>query len=524
MTVSTPFISRLSTLVFFLFCFPLLFCTQPGQAQENQCLAGTQLADRGMKLFADNRKKGLAALIRAHEFCPDEQGITYNLGLAYFQYGSINMALQTWQGLIDQGAAQPQLLNNTAWALRRTGRPEQGLKLADKGLQDTPGDPALLDTAVQCLLDLGRYADAYERLTGASGEKMQKIRNKTGKLMQDQLWREYHQGKEQQALSNAIRLCKRFPNEPLFSQAQQTMLDAMVDDSVKIPLPQQDSLQNRRLGLITAAGDESLDSRIAALTPPATPREGYALIIGLGRYENITAPRYAERDAKNIYQVLKQRGMLPGDSNHVQLLLNKRATNTRIREKVAWLLEKARLHPRAAVYFYFSGHGAPLTGKDNREVTDGLLLPYDTSTRVMNSSTALSVQWLNSRLAKLKNPHTLAMVDACFTGEGRSVSTHKGAVLRLKSSLFNNQKKPLMVAAGQTPAQEFEPGRQGAFTYFLIEALLGDAEDKNQDQLIDAVEAFDHVQKRLADMNMPQDPSLSPRVAVPLARLGNEQN
>ena len=56
-------------------------CKSVGIAGDT-CLLGREMAVKSIQTFEKDQKKGLAGLIQARKFCPADEDITYNLGLA----------------------------------------------------------------------------------------------------------------------------------------------------------------------------------------------------------------------------------------------------------------------------------------------------------------------------------------------------------------------------------------------------------------------------------------------------------
>ena len=491
------------------------------EAWAEECMISRELASKGMALYQKDKAKGLAALSQAARLCPGNKSIAYNLGLAYYLRGNKREAYDIWRGLVSAGSRDKKTLANGAWAALELGLADEAVRIADKGLAAHPGDEALMDTKANGLFALRRFRDCYVWVSQMSGGKTSEFRAAAAKYIVDDAWRRFRHGDKKRALSDLITMSGTYPRESAFSEAKDKMVMAMVDDSFVLPpvsqLPDGFSPPPH-----IEAADDSLDSEIAGLKRISNKekrRHAYALIVGISDYENINDLPYAVRDAKNIHRLLARRGPFINDTRHILLRLNDDASHTKLYRDIKWLLNRGKLHPDALLLFYFSGHGAPVIRQGGNEVTDGLLLPSDAVAEVLSDRTALSMNWLKDQLAGLKNRDVVCVVDACFTGEGRSVTPFKGAMVEIDESFMKGE-KPIIVAAGQRAAREYADGRQGAFTYFFLEGLLGKADGKNGDSdgWVDALEAFKHAKDRLQDMGMDQDPSMHPEVRVRLVK------
>ncbi len=67
-------------------------------------------------------------------------------------------------------------------------------------------------------------------------------------------------------------------------------------------------------------------------------------------------------------------------------------------------------------------------------------------------------------------------------------------------------------------AEEYTPGRQGAFTYFFLKGLMGEG-DQNQNGWVDTLEAYRYACGKLEALGLEQNPQMSVRKAIPLSRV-----
>ena len=124
-------------------------------------------------------------------------------------------------------------------------------------------------------------------------------------------------------------------------------------------------------------------------------------------------------------------------------------------------------------FFYFSGHGSPVVGTDKTTIDDGLLVPYAATLDNLDDRTAISLAYLKSELGKIKNKSVVILIDACFSGSGKSVSGMKLIKPQVNQKLLSSNKLFISAAAADRPAEEYVPGQQGAFTYFFSESFDG---------------------------------------------------
>src|SRR5262249_40493335 len=125
---------------------------------------------------------------------------------------------------------------------------------------------------------------------------------------------------------------------------------------------------------------------------------------------------------------------------------------------------------------------------------------------------------LYETLNGLRAENIVVILDSCFSGApGRSV-TPKGArpaVVKVEDPLLAGGKVMVLAAAtGTQISSEDIDDEHGLFTYYFIDAIIGDA-DGDQDGLVSVSEAFhyvrDHVSKTaLEELNRDQTPVLLP--------------
>jgi hypothetical protein len=114
----------------------------------------------------------------------------------------------------------------------------------------------------------------------------------------------------------------------------------------------------------------------AAAPLAAAPRTHRALLVGINAYPN-PADRLAGcvNDALLVSSVLQECGF---DARDIRLLVDERATQAAILDRLAWLWDDVR--PGDQRVFYYSGHGAQLPRYDAQEEVDHLdecLVPAD---------------------------------------------------------------------------------------------------------------------------------------------------
>ena len=175
--------------------------------------------------------------------------------------------------------------------------------------------------------------------------------------------------------------------------------------------------------------------KVAAPPPPAAApvlptRNQWAVVIGVGRYENRAIPslRYTVADAEAIYQTLI--GPAGFKKDHVLLLTDTSERKPTLRN-IKWAL--GTFLGRSAqkddtVLIFFAGHGAPEVDTRGLE-RDGLakyLIPGDADPDDLYS-TALPMDELQTIFQRIESERVVAFLDACYSGAagGRTFASKK---------------------------------------------------------------------------------------------------
>lgn len=223
------------------------------------------------------------------------------------------------------------------------------------------------------------------------------------------------------------------------------------------------------------------------------PGELYAVIIGIGNYqnENIRDLKFAVNDAKAIYELLidPNYGRIP--ENHIQLLLDHKATKKDIQFAIGkWLSEKAS--PEDTVLFYYAGHGAP----------DGNSFYWVTYDADMNSlyPSALSNSEIFDMLRRIQAGRMIGFLDACHSAATvNKLNGTRGISIDLYYDKSLGQDQVIISASDGTQLSvELEEFRHGIFTYYLLEGLQGKA-DSNADGLVDSDEIWNYVKDQVPE-------------------------
>ena len=230
----------------------------------------------------------------------------------------------------------------------------------------------------------------------------------------------------------------------------------------------------------------------AAKPAGVTIPRSYALIIGIGRYQNIPADRqlqFSERDADSIYWILINPEGGNFRAENVHRLIGAKATLSNIRQELEnWLPSVAQDGDR--VLIYFAGHGFLAQGK-------AYLAPYDIDLKNITTS-GYPMETLGSVIGgKIRAKSKILLTDACHSGAIRPEDTQNfnHRVIDLDKSLFS-------LTASRDREQSFESpdwgGGHGIFTYYVVKGLEGEA-DENRNGIVTADELQDYVYRNVRE-------------------------
>jgi len=114
---------KLKTL--YLLCIAMIFTAQaftlPAVAEDSRCALAKKIGEKAALKFKDDKTEGLKLFIKAHDLCPDDAGLNFNLGLAYYKYGNLNEAEGYLKKAVSKDCGNGDRLNLLAWVMLETG-------------------------------------------------------------------------------------------------------------------------------------------------------------------------------------------------------------------------------------------------------------------------------------------------------------------------------------------------------------------------------------------------------------------
>jgi tetratricopeptide (TPR) repeat protein len=490
-----------------------------GPAWADNCPLAKELAAKSIEIFQKDHEKGLAGLIQAQKYCPEDPAIAYNLGLAYYRYKRPDLAYDTWKGLAEKKKDDHKLLANLGWIALELDRISEAASWAEKAYKIKADDENICSLSLEVLFREGKYLKALSFVRNHSGAVPSENLAKAASYVAEEQWNVFRSGRKEQAAQEMMKLSREYPDLVEFQQAKDKMFAAILDASADIPLPRPLPHRQASSAYPGAAAPESEVLDLKSAKGALKPRDdAYALVVGIRRYKELTGPRFADHDARQVQRMLSNMAGFRNDPGHIRLRVDADASIGNLYGDLHWLIRKAKLNPAASIFFYFSGHGSPVLEDDKTSLRDGLLVPYEASLDNLNDRTALPLSYLRKELGALKNKNVVCMIDACFSGSGKSVSGMKLIKPKVNADLLASDKLFISAAAADRPAEEYVSGQQGAFTYFFLKALMGEG-DTNSDGWVDTLEAYNYARDKLKALGLEQNPQISRREAIRLTKL-----
>jgi hypothetical protein len=225
--------------------------------------------------------------------------------------------------------------------------------------------------------------------------------------------------------------------------------------------------------------------------------ELWVLSIGISDYRHISKLNYADDDAKAVADYFRSIGV---PSDRVTLLLDGQATVGAIRRAFGELMGEVK--KAASVVIYFSGHGAsaPNQASLDGDGIDKYLLTCEADPDNLYG-TAFPMDEVAAVFKRLASDRVVFIADTCYSGAagGKTVLAKEMAGTRavpdyerFLSRLAEGEGRIILTASrGSEISQESPKLGHGIFTYVLLEALRGSA-DQNGDGFITINEVYDH--------------------------------
>jgi len=216
-----------------------------------------------------------------------------------------------------------------------------------------------------------------------------------------------------------------------------------------------------------------------AITTDDVYDNSWALIIGIDKYQNVSNLDYAVDDAKSVKKLLIEQFNFPSDN--ITLLLNQKASYTKIKKALSRVTRKAGEKDR--VLIFFAGHGETIDLPESGEM--GFLIPVDGEKDDLYA-TSLEMDELRKVSSLSKAKHMLYLVDACYGGLAATNTRGLEASTPGFINKITRDKSRQIITAGGRGEKVIEKAEWGhsAFTLNLLRGLQDWMADVNMDGII----------------------------------------
>ena len=251
---------------------------------------------------------------------------------------------------------------------------------------------------------------------------------------------------------------------------------------------------------ITASAENSAPHKedriiICEICRPKPKPDLFLLSVGISDYQEPALKlEYADRDAGEIVRAFEQQGGVFDRVEH-KVLLNRDASKEAILEGLNWLNRTGTQQDFVALFL--SGHG----GFDRYGDYHFYTCAHGTQGGEGAQDThASDVHWKSivEALTDSGRPAIL-MLDTCHT----TITGGRNSFIGILRNIKQNQNLLILSASNGEKSWEMETLRHGAFTYALIEGLMGAAEraDKARGKgIIDSDELADYIKNRVPEL------------------------
>lgn len=190
----------------------------------------------------------------------------------------------------------------------------------------------------------------------------------------------------------------------------------------------------------------------------------FALIITNENYKFVSKVPYALNDGKVFEEYCTKTLGVPKDHIHRA----QDATFGMIMGEMDWIVNIARVYKgNARIIVYYAGHGIP-----DESTRDAYLLPVDGAGN--NTSTAIKLSSVYSRLNENPTKSTVVFLDACFSGaqrNGQMLAMARGVAIKPRDERPTGNLVVFSAASGDETAYPYDEKGHGLFSYFLLKKL-----------------------------------------------------
>jgi Flp pilus assembly protein TadD len=230
----------------------------------------------------------------------------------------------------------------------------------------------------------------------------------------------------------------------------------------------------------------------------------HGLIVGVSAYEEVTPLSWAHNDALLIEKVLQE--SFADNLGKIYTHTDSEATDFSIISSIIKLIKAAKEGDLVVVYL--AGHGDVDTGLSGDD--EGYFLAHNASkSREYEMGGTVSFERINKFVGGLTNRgvHVWLITDACRSGKIINAQGAAATLAALEKGYMNTTK--FISCRSKELSYEYDSLQHGAFTYFLVRGLAGEADNIDVDGQISPKEIGDYMQMNVRKItNKRQTPTI----------------
>jgi uncharacterized caspase-like protein len=218
----------------------------------------------------------------------------------------------------------------------------------------------------------------------------------------------------------------------------------------------------------------------------------HILAVGINKYQNAAySLNYARPDAEAFTSKLKMNGKSIFKSINAIEIYDEDATKEHIVTGFKSIIARAR--PEDVFLFYYAGHGTLDEDKNDEYyfVPTDITKLYGDPTQLQ--ARGISATELKGYLTQVKSQKQILLMDACHSGGALKTLNVRAAAMDEKAIVqLARSSGVVMIASSGTKqfATEFEQLKHGVFTYALLEALDGKADNGDKKLTVNELKFF----------------------------------
>ena len=225
-----------------------------------------------------------------------------------------------------------------------------------------------------------------------------------------------------------------------------------------------------------------LSKEVKKLKSVKKDEKKWLFVIGIEKYLKTDKVNYSIRSAELFANAaLKTLGIPPENTflivddgkTSISNLKGRtyRATAGSLKDQLRYLIRD--INDGDEIYFYYSGHGVPVTTDDNKPY----IMARDMAPDFLADEPFFKVENIYNMLGKSKAGKVVIFMDSCFTGitDGKSVfGGNKAAITLGPKKVQINKKKLAVLTAGNEKqfSNAYKKKGHRLFSYFVIKAML----------------------------------------------------